>query len=73
MTDKWTYTESMGDGMALVAGSGVAFMSYLAVVPGLLPCILLAGLLLVPLLVVGVLLLPVAGLVLLVRRVTARR
>jgi hypothetical protein len=68
MTDKPTYTETLGEMTSLVAGSGVAFVSYFAAIPGLIGCLLLAAILLVPLLVLGVVLIPVAGLVMLSRR-----
>src|SRR3954451_4515217 len=50
----------------LAAGTGVAFMSFLAAIPGLLPCLLLAGVLLVPVLVLAI---PVGLVLLLVRAV----
>jgi hypothetical protein len=51
----------------LVAGTGLAFFSFAAAIPGLLPALLLAALLLIPLLVV------VAPIAVLVGAVMARR
>jgi hypothetical protein len=47
------------------AGTGIAFMSFLAPVPGLLPCLLLAGIFLIPVLVLGAVLAVPIGLALL--------
>ena len=55
------------------AGTGIAFMSFLAPIPGLLPCLLLAGIFLIPVIVIGALLAIPAGLVLLVARAVRRR
>ena len=56
----------------LTAGAAIPFMSFLAPIPGLLPCLLLAGVFLIPLIVVGAVLAVPAGLILLLLRVVRR-
>ncbi len=53
----------------LTAGTGIAFFSFLAPIPGLLPCLLLAGIFLIPLVVLAA---PIAVVVLLIRAVRRR-
>ena len=62
-----TTTSDVAGGLTeLGAGTGIAFMSFLAPIPGLLPCLLLAGVLLIPLLLLAI---PVALVLLVVRAV----
>jgi hypothetical protein len=61
----------------LVSGAGIAFMTFLAPIPGLLPCVglmLIAGLLLMlPLLLIGLVAGALAAPVLLLARMVRRR